>query len=63
MTKKQPARDCIEGGKAPCPICPVIADCRYGRRIMGKSASTTRALSKYAGAGSVRRAKTKDQGT
>jgi len=33
-TRPQSIPECIEGGKAPCPICPVRDKCDYAAKIL-----------------------------
>jgi hypothetical protein len=33
----KPIQACVEGGKPPCPICPVKDQCSHGIKIVGKN--------------------------
>lgn len=41
MTRRQHELPlCIEGGKPPCPICPAVRDCQWGRIYTTKRPAT-----------------------
>lgn len=39
MSQKVVVPDCIDGGRAPCPTCPVHGDCPHGRRMLHEKKS------------------------